>query len=148
MTRALDIPLPEVFPIPDAKEFNVLGSIASGGAQNNILITGTSFDIPTSNIAIIRSVALYVAPMLATTNITWSLTVNGQPVPGYQGLSIFPRPAAQVTNSFDSFIRLQGPVTVAVIFSNLDGAAYQVGASFSGWFWPNTSDARWRAAGE
>ena len=148
MTLALDLPLPEVFPIPDAKEFNVLGSIASAGVQNNIIITGSTFSIPTSNLAIIRNVALYIAPMLTTTNVVWSLTVNGQPVSGYQNLSIFPRPAAQVTNTFDSFIRLRGPVDVAVIFSNLDGAAYQIGASYSGWFWPETSDSRWRAAGE
>jgi hypothetical protein len=148
MARQLDVPLPEVYPIPDAKEFNILGSIASPGAQANILIAGTTFVIPTSNLAIIRGVSLYIAPMLITTNVTWSLTANGQPLPGYQNLSIFPRPAAQVTNSFDAFLRLRGEVTLGVIFTNTDGAAYTIGASYSGWFWPETSDQRWRERGE
>jgi hypothetical protein len=148
MARALEIPLPEVFPIPDAKEFNVLGSIASPGAQANILITGTSFVIPTGNLFRISGLNLEIAPMLATTNVLWSLVMNGQAFPGYQNVSIFPRAAAFVSNAFDTFLRGRGEVTLSVIFTNIDGGVYTIGAAFSGWFWPETSDSRWKATGQ
>jgi len=148
ITRSLEIPLPEVFPIPDAKEFNIEGSIASVGASNNTLITGTSFVIPTGNLARISGLALYITNMLVTTNVVWSLVSNGQALPGYQNVAMFPRPAAFVSNAFDVFLRVRGEVTLSVIFSNLDGGTYVVGAAFSGWFWPETSDTRWKSAGE
>lgn len=148
MTRALQIPMPEVYPIPDAHEFNALGSIVSPGVSVNTAITGCTFDIPENSLAIIRGVNIFITNMLATTNILWSLTRDGAPLPGYQGISMFPRASAFVGNGFDSFLRVRGKCTIAMIFSNVDGAAYTIGGGFSGWFWPETSDARWRAAGE
>jgi hypothetical protein len=144
--RSLEIPLPEVYPIPDAKEFNILGSFASGAASANTLITGSAFDIPSGSLAIIRGFTAYIAPMSLATNVTWSLVWNGQALAGYQNITIFPRPAAFASDAFDAFLRVRGPGTLSVIFSNIDGAIYQIGASYSGWFWPEAS--AWKAAGE
>jgi hypothetical protein len=148
MTRALQIPMPEVFPIPDAHEFNITGSVASPGAANNVAITGCTFDIPDASLAIIRSVSLYITGMIATTNVLWSLLRDNQPLPGYQNISIFPRAVASIGLSLDAFLRVRGKCTISMQFSNIDGAAYVVGGAFSGWYWPETSDARWRATGE
>lgn len=145
--RALDIPLPEVFPIPDAKEFNPLGSNPSPGVEANVTIPGATFAIPTATLGVIRSFSIYITNMLATTTVTWSLLVNGSPVAGYTGVSIFPRVAPFVGNTFDTFIRLQGPTTITVIYTNTDGGAYTVGASYSGWLWPMASDGRWKTVG-
>lgn len=135
--RSLQVYLPEVFPIPSATEFNVVVSKASAGAEQNIDI-GIVLDLPQNNVGIVRGVSLYINNMLATTNVQWTLRFNGAPVPGYNNLSIFPRAAPSVANSFDSFVRIpQGnPMQVRVTYSNIDGAAYTVGAALSGWFWP------------
>ncbi len=148
MGRELGIYLPEVFPIPDAKEFNPLGSIGTAAVQANVAIPNATVDVPASNLFVIRSFSIYITNMLATTNVTWSLLVNGQPVQGYLGVSIFPRVAPSISNTFDCFIRGRGFATISVIFSNGDGGAYTVGASFSGWFWPEASDGRWKSSGE
>lgn len=145
---SLQIPLPEVLPIPDAREFNPLGSIGSAAVTANpTLITGTSFNVPDSCLAVIRSVTLYITNMLTTTNVTWSLMVNQTSPQGFNNITIFPRATPFVSNGFDSMIRIDGPAVISVVFNNIDGGAYTIGASFSGWFWPEASDARWRQFG-
>lgn len=144
----LQIPLPEVLPIPDAHEFNPLGQIASAVVNAvPIAITGTQFTVPANTLAVIRGVTLYITNMLTTTNVLWSLIIDQASPQGYNQITIFPRAAPFVSNGFDSMIRFQGPCTVQVVFQNLDGGTYVIGASYSGWFWPESSDARWRRYG-
>lgn len=147
LMHELDYPLPEVFPVPDAKEFNPLGSANTAAIQSNVAITGASFDVPVSNYYRVTSFTIYITNMLVTTNVQYSLLWNGQPVAGFQNLIMYPRAAPFVSNGFDCFIRGIGAGTLSVSFNNVDGGAYTVGASFSGWFWPVTSDSRWKASG-
>lgn len=139
--------LPEVFPIPDAKEFNPLGSQATTVVQFNQTITGTTFTVPSSTFGVIRSVTLYITNMLTTTNVTYSLVINNSPVQGYNQLSIFPRAAPFVSNAFDCMLRFSGPADIKMVFDNRDGGTYVVGGAYSGWFWPQSSDTRWRQFG-
>ena len=146
--RALTLFLPEQYMIPDGRGFNPQGSIATAAVQSNINITNATQVIPDNNLAVVSSVTIQITNMVATTNVTWTVLVNGAPVQGYNGISIFPRVAPFVGNTFDIPIRVCGPATIQVIFSNIDGGAYTVGAALSGWMWPVTSDQRWKAYGE
>lgn len=146
--RAVYLPLPEIFMIPDGRGFNPQGSIATAAIQSNVNITGAVQIIPDNNLAVVSTVTLQITNMVATTNVTWTVLINNTPVQGYNGLSIFPRVAPFVGNTFDIPIRVRGPATIQVIFSNIDGGAYTVGAALSGWMWPVTSDQRWKAWGE
>jgi hypothetical protein len=139
--------LPEVFPIPDAKEFNPLGSQATAVVQVNQVIPGTVFDVPANTFGVIRSVTFYITNMLTTTNVTYSLLIQFAAAQGYSQVAIFPRVAPFVSNSFDCMVRFLGPARVQINFDNNDGGTYVVGGSFSGWFWPQASDARWRQSG-
>jgi hypothetical protein len=85
--------------------------------------------------------------MLATTDVRWYVQVDSQAVAGYAPVTIFPRVAAFVGNTFDAKIRITGPATVAVFFQNIDGGAYTVGAALGGWDWPQASDDRWKSYG-
>lgn len=143
----VDIPLPEVFPIPDAKEFNPSGTIATAAVQLGVAITGATIDIPPANLVIIRGLNISVANMTILTNVTFTILYNNAPIQGYSGISIFPRVTPFIENGLESFIRLKGPGTVQVVFSNIDGGPYTIGAGFNGWFWPEASDARWRLTG-
>lgn len=143
----LQCPLPEVYPLPDATAFNPLGSKATAAIENNVAIPGASIVVPQGSRAIIVGVALYITNMLTTTSVSWSVRVNQVPQPGYANIGIFPRADAIATNTFDIPIRVMGPATVDVVYTNADGGSYVVGASFSGWFWATTSDQRYKSGG-
>lgn len=147
VSRALQVYLPEVYPIPDATNFNTLGSVNSAGPQSNILLPGASVQLPKANTGYIRSVSINIANMLQTTNVTWTVFINTSPVPGFTNLSIFPRVADGVTDEFDCVIRVSQGALVTIRYSNLDGGTYGIGASLSGWYQPLQSAARWTALG-
>jgi hypothetical protein len=144
----LILPLPEDSPIPDAHEFNQQGQIlASVGNKNNVDITGTDLDIPDNNFGVITGVSLQISNMLATTLVSWSLLIQNVAPAGYGNMTIFPRAAPFVSNAFSCKIRFQGAATIRVVYTCTDGGTYDIGAAFSGWFWPENSDARWKAYG-
>ena len=148
--KALNLPLVEVFPIPGAQEFNVEGDQASVAVENNTVIaTLGPVTIPQGYRAVIRSVSIYIDNMLATTNVVWSVITNGPGTSpsGYQNLRMFPRVAPFVGNTFDSMIRITGPASLQVIFSNLDGGTYQIGAALSGHLWLISAQDLWKANG-
>lgn len=145
---SMQIPLPEVFPIPDAKEFNPTGSIANTGATvNPIEITNTITLVPDGTMGIIRGVQLYINDMLPTTDVKWSLIIDTGSPQGFNGITMFPRTAPFVGNAIDAGVRFNGPARISVVFTQTDAGTYLIGAGYSGWYWPTASDARWRKFG-
>lgn len=147
MGWALQLPLPEVYPLPEATSFNPLGSKATAAIETNIAIPGASVVIPSGMRAVVVGVSLYISNMLATTNVSFTVLVNGVAASGYAGIGLFPAAQALAQNSFDVPIRVLGPATVQVVYTNTDGGSYTVGASLSGWYWANTSDQRYKTTG-
>lgn len=145
--------LPELYPIPDAQEFNPSGSASTAAVQTDIEIalTPTIFNgtnqIPKGAIGVIRGFSIYITNMLTTTTVSWTLRVNGAPAGGYGALTMFPRAQSFVGNSFDCFIRIPNGAVISVTYSNPDGGTYVVGASISGWYWPEVSGKRWLEEG-
>lgn len=145
----LQIPLPQVFPIPDAKEFNVEGHIAGTGiTAAPIAITNATFTIPDSTFGRLSGVTLYVNDMTPTTAISWTVFINQGSPSGFTAMTMFPRAATSVSNSFDAFVLFEGPAIVKVVYSQTDAGLNLIGAAFSGWFWPKASDRRWKATGQ
>lgn len=142
------LPLPEDSPIPDAHEFNPQGQVlASVGNKNNVLVTASDIDVPDNNLGVITGVSLQIANMLSTSLISWSLLINDAAPQGYGNMTIFPRNAPFVSNGFTCKLRFNGSAKIRVVYSVADGGTYDIGASYSGWFWPENSDARWKAYG-
>jgi hypothetical protein len=148
--RSLFLPLPEDSPIPTATEFNILGSIQGTGiVAAKTLITGATFNVPEGSLGVIRNVTIYVTNMLATTSISWFLQIDNAGGPqGFNPLTMFPRVASSVSNSFDAKIRLTGPCVVSMFYTQADGGINVIGGSFGGWIWPVTADQRWKTTGE
>lgn len=144
--RALQVYLPEIYPIPGANEFNILAQKATVAVEANTDI-GLVVDVPKNNIGIIRGLNIFISDMLTTTNVTWTLMVNNGPATGYNNISIFPRTSPFVGNSFDAFVRVPQGASIRVVFSNVDGGSYTVGASVSGWSWPQTLGDLWMQKG-
>lgn len=150
VVKALQLPLVEQFPIPGAQEFNVEGDQSSVAVENNTTIaTLGPVAVPQGYRAVIRSVSIYIDNMLPTTNVVFSVLLNGPGTSpsGYQNLRMFPRTAPFVGNTFDSIIRITGPASITVIFSNLDGGTYQIGAALSGHLWLISAQDLWKANG-
>jgi hypothetical protein len=145
--RQLSLPLPEVFPLPDAQVFNSELQQASALIQTFTLGFTPAVSILSGYFAIVNSFTIYVQNMLATTNVLFSLLSNGTPVQGYNNLTIFPGASPRIANTFDAPVRFTGATTLTVQITNGDGGTYLLGAAISGWQWPISSDRRFKSAG-
>lgn len=150
--RHVPVYLPEVFPIPDAVEFNPSGERASAAAETQTItllptISNALVKIPDQNIGIIRGLSIWITNMLTTTNVRWTLLVNGSPAGGYGSIALPVRATSFAGNSFDCFIRVPDGASIAVQYVNTDGGTYSIGASVSGWYWPIASGKRWLERG-
>lgn len=136
--------LPEEFPIPGAIEFqrNGFANLAGAGSAVTLL----RYDNPSSSYGIVRALGGGVDSMTAVTDVTFSLRVNGAPVPGWGQWRLFPGPAARVSGNVDTWVLLWPGDVVELVIINTDGALYTVGGSFSGWSWAVASDVAWRGA--
>ncbi len=85
--------------------------------------------------------------MLTSTVVSWTVQLNGAPATGFNNLSIFPRNSPFVSNSFDAFIRVGQGQKIRVVYTNTDGGSYTVGASVSGWWWPQALGELWMKHG-
>jgi hypothetical protein len=135
--------LPEVFPIPGAQEFDLFDVSTSPGAGTTIP-AGLRFVMPQSSVGIVRVITAGVDDMTNATRLFFRMVLDGGRVLGPAGnFSLFPGVAARATASADVFVRLPSGATVDVQIVNVDGAAYQVGFGYSGWWWPEALGAAW-----
>lgn len=149
VSRNLEIPLPEVFPIPDAQIFNAEVDQASSVAGQTFVLDFAPgpVSILAGYYAVVNAFTVYVQNMLVTTNVLFTLLQNGTPVNGFNNLKIFPGNSPRISNTFDAPIRFTGATTLQVKITNVDGGNYVLGAAVSGWQWPISSDRRWKSAG-
>lgn len=141
--NSLSLYLPEVFPIPGATEFAADGFVSSPGA-GTIAIPGVSVQLPQSSLGIVRVFSIGLDDMTQATDVIFRLRVNQRPVPAWGAFRMFPGVAARVTASQGVWVPVSPSGVVDVVVQNVDGAVYQVGAGFSGWWWPESLDKAWR----
>lgn len=144
--RALQVYLPEIYPIPGSIEFNLLSTAASAGAGSGAF-TGVTLNLPRGMVGVIRSVGIFTNDMLDTTNVNYFLNIDGGGVGGFAPLQIFPRVATSVSNTLDAMIRIPDGAAVTGAFTNIDGGTYLLGMSISGWYYSQDLAARWIAQG-
>lgn len=149
VSRQLAAYYPEQYPIPDARIFAVEGDATTAVAQNNVQIPlNAQAVIPPNVMGIVKSLTFQIDNMLITTNVVFTLLYNLVPVQGYNNIKLFPRAAPYVGLEYDTPFRFVGPGTFTCTFSNLDGGTYTVGVNFDGFYWPVTSDGRWKMTGQ
>lgn len=140
----LSLYLPEVFPIPGAQEFDTFAIVASPAA-GTLTPAALRLQLPASSIGIVRVITAGVDDMTQATRLLFRLRVNEAIVPGPAGnFQLFAGVAARATASADVWVKLPAGAIVDLAIVNIDGAAYQVGAGFSGWWWAESLDANWR----
>lgn len=158
LQRELSIFLPEDYPIPEATEFNPAGSVSTVAVETGTAIplapsVGADagfITLPANCVGRIAGVIFSITNMLTTTNVTFTLTINGGPVAGYNNITITPRITSFVDAEFSApgcRVLVPNGAKIGVKFSNADGGSYVVAAAVSGWFWPKQAGDRWNRLG-
>jgi hypothetical protein len=147
--KSLQLPVPEQFLIPGGQEFFAL-EFANTSAAGVVEFPDLVVTLPKSQEGWISSVTFFMGGasggQLSQTNYaTFTLLVNGTPVPGWGAFSTFPRVAFSVQTSSDAQIRVPSGRTISGYANNTDGGTYVVGLGFSGWRWPLAAAQRWRS---
>lgn len=145
-TRSVQVYLPETFCPPFAQEFRARSVTASPGAgaiEPAELVT----QIPDGMLGIIRVFEYDILGLLAGTDVRWSLLINGGAPAGCSAFRFFPGAAPRVTSSEDVYVRVPKGARISVRIQNNDGAAYTVGAFYSGWFWDEDAARDWLGQG-
>lgn len=109
------------------------------GVNQVVLFPGMAFAPPSGMVAVIDSLSILVDGIVITTNVQFSIAVNGALVPGFSQLALLPRTGATFAGlTLGPFLRipipLGGKLTAQAV--NVDGGAYNLGMQARGWFWP------------
>jgi hypothetical protein len=147
LTRILTFKQPSSEEIPLAVDFNTLGFKASAAVEVGINIPGAEFIMQKGYVGRLESIIFYVANLLLTSNITFTVLQDFAPLPGLTNIAIFPGIAARVNNTITGKWLLPDGCRLSVIYSNNDGGAYEIGAALSGWSWPEQAGKQWLLTG-
>lgn len=131
---------------PEATDFNMDGTLTGRTAVNTPTIfpgpTATlrgAFQVPSNNVAVIRSFALLANQLLVTSNIVWTLLYNEIAVPGWDRLTINPRAASSVEltwGPFETYIPVPEGALIQWSVQVFDVATYQLSVQAHGWYYP------------
>lgn len=98
---------------------------------------GLTFRAPKGFAGILDTIALYANDMVATSDISWRVTVNGASLEGYEAATMFPRVAGfSYVGDGDLGIDLVERAQIIVTITKGDVAVQKVGANLTGWFYP------------
>ncbi len=146
----VQVPPPEVFPHPSARDFYDFGTQAAQTLAMGVIVLA-QFQVPPQRVAVIRDIVLNVNNMLATAVILWRLRQNGSLLPGYGAMTIAGRAAASVSSSTSpdsTIIRISEGAIITLESQVFDAGAYDVSCSFHGWHYAGALDAKYRSAWE
>lgn len=134
-------------PPPTALDFSASANASFGpGPATQTIAT---FTIPRGSIGVVRAISFQINNMLVTTIISFALTINEAPVPGWT-YSIFPRAAANVVVSFgpeETFVKVPDGALVGFQVIRTDAGTNLVGGLFHGWHFSKTIAAAYGMAG-
>lgn len=139
--------LPDWIPIPSSIEFNTLGQAASVAVENNVELAAAGFTLAATQLARIASVNLFVVNLTASSQLSFTIRINGANVDGWTNVAVFPGNTARLADNFGSYIRCPMGAKVQVFYTNADGGTYTVGAALSGWKWLDADGKRWLEQG-
>lgn len=146
MERVAQVPMPEIFPHPEARDL-----LANGGALALNLAAGPvvlcQVQLPSGSVAVVRDLNIQVNNMIGTTNVRFRLRQAGSIILGWGDMTIAPRIAASVTASSlpeSTLIRIGEGALLTLEAQVLDAGAYDVYGSFHGWQYSTALEQRFR----
>lgn len=136
---------PRIEKIPTSADFNVVdyAMAVPAGVGSVVTSAALSFALPATQVGWLQQVFLYVLLPIATTQLSWSVRINGGSVPGFTGLRNPPGAANfLLITTNDVRVRLPQGSTVDVQITNVDGAAITAGGLLAGWYHPLADELR------
>lgn len=130
---------PGLYPPENSTAFFLSDTAALAGVNANAQPAGLVLALPVGLLGYIDTIDLLVDGIVATTNIRYTLIVNGSPFPGFNALTIMPRSGAQsVSRGLGPFLRIALPeaAVIGMRFQDIDGGAVTMGAQLRGWMFP------------
>jgi hypothetical protein len=132
---------PGLYPPPNSIPINVSLNTAIVGAGATFQPAGLAFSVPQSSFGVISVVQLLLDGITIASNVLWTMLINGQPVPGFNPITILGRNgAASVAKTWGPQLRVIIPLggTISWLIQDVDGGAYTAGVSYYGWQVPQT----------
>lgn len=141
---------PQEFPPPGAVSFNLFGSATVTNAANSSPAS-LGFTLPPGSVGVVRGLTINANTLTAASDVRFWLLVNNSPPPGWNALTIFPRPAASVSVSWDSGqivvpIPDNGNVQLQLGVGAGDAGSYLLGGSIFGWYYSKTVEEQYAGA--
>lgn len=134
---------PGLYPPPNALPINVGLETGIVGAGTVVTPAGLAFTVAPNNFGVISWFQLLLDGITITSNVLWTMLINGQPVPGFNPVTILGRNgAASVTKTWGPQLRVIIPLggTLSWTIQDVDGGNYTVGVQYYGWQIPQTRD--------
>lgn len=119
--------------------------IVPAGVGATVTSAAFAFRLPQDHVGWLQQFALYVRGSLATTQLRWTVRINGGPVPGWDNKAN-PPGAANLVLITDNDLnkRIPNGALVDVLVTNVDGAAITgVGGFIAGWYHPKQDELRY-----
>jgi hypothetical protein len=123
-------------PPEDATTFTFTSFFDSGGNDQNVP-AGLQFQLPPDSEGVIRDFSRYINDMIATDAVVWQFRINGNPVPQWGNVTMFPRVVAFGASGDDPYILVPAGALLDILISNNTATAHKLGAGYYGWYWPN-----------
>jgi hypothetical protein len=135
---------PWVYKLPMSQDFNQNNFATVLAAVAGTVVTPVTFQLPPTFVGYIQIVGIYVLSPTATTDITFTLRMNGAPVQGWDNLATPPGVANFFVQNFADVqqrIVNGGKVTMTVT-NNAATGPWTVGAKVAGWYHPEGEEQR------
>lgn len=135
---------PWVYKLPISADFNRNAYDASLGAGAGSVIVPVIFTLPDGMVGWLQIFGIYVLNPTASTDITFTLRVNGGPVEGWDNIDNPPGVANFFVQNYGELqVRVpnSGKIDVLVTNNNLSGP-WTVGAKIAGWYHPQSEEER------
>lgn len=133
--RTIPPPL-QVLP-PNGVDFNRGGNLAGATSATTPAVVGAaSYTVPQGSVGYLKSFDVQVSNLLPTSDIRFSLRIDGGSIPGWDDLFILPGNIAVFVKSWgpdELFLELPPAKTLDIAVTIADGGTYDIGAALHGW---------------
>lgn len=133
--QAFAVAPPYVTKPPNGVDFQDFGTVAGVTSASGAVLLA-SFQVPSNDVAVIRTVSILANGLLTTSDIVWSFRFDGNTVTGWDALTINPRAAGSVEVTWspeETYIHVPEGALVELVARVNDGGTYQLSGSFHGW---------------
>lgn len=126
------------FPPPGSTPIFLSDEQPSVGAGTITQLPNIKQAMDNNSIGVINSLTLLLDQIVLASAVFWTLTINGQPVPGVSALTVLGRSGAASVAPTINPLRIVVPPLGAIgaFVTNKDGNPYTVGLQVFGWYWP------------